>query len=182
MTARKQKLNMTWREMWPIWLTFSLLFGFGGLGVWVVLPAAEAPAQALARHEDVTVTVGELKPGVLRLFVYPLESGQPVEYFVERDGGKHITVAFASCRRCYREGHFRQGGQILCRHCNEPMMCATTGQTIPAEKDCSQIPIQFEQSGDRLTIRANSVDATFARWYGPAISHSASAAPHRAPW
>lgn len=180
MDARKEKLSITWREMWPIWLTFALLFGFGGLGVWLVLPSVQAPAQSLARHEDVTVDVGELKPGVPRFFAHPLESGQPVEYFVERDTDNHVTVAFASCRRCYREGHFRQGGQILCGHCNEPMMRAPPGQTAPA-KDCAQIPIPFETSGDRLTIRANSVDATFARWYRPAISLGAGAARGTAP-
>lgn len=175
MAARKRKLSITWRETWPIWLTFGLLFGFGGFGLWVVLPSAQTPAQTLVRHEDVTVDVGELKPGVPRLFAHPLESGQPVEFFLERDAGNRITVAFASCRRCYREGHFRQGDRILCGHCNEPMMQAPRGQTIAPEKDCTQIPIPFEMAGDHLTIRANSVDATFARWYEPVVAQKASA-------
>jgi uncharacterized membrane protein len=179
MSSRKRRLNLTWREAWPIWLTFGLLFGFGALGVWVYLPSTQTPAQALGPNEDVTVAIGDFQPNVPRLFIYPLESGQPVEYFVERDASNNMTVAFASCRRCYRTGHFRLGGQIFCGRCNEPMIRAAAGQTPVAEKDCTQIPIPFERSGDRVTVRATSVRVMFARWYGSVVSENAGDAAER---
>jgi uncharacterized membrane protein len=169
MNGRKRALKTTWRQTWPIWLTFGLLFGFGALGVWVLLPSAQTPVEALRPNEDATVDIGEIQPNVSKLFSYPLEAGSPVEFFVERDTANNMTVAFASCRRCYRAGHFRQGGQIFCGRCNEPMVRAIAGQTPPAEKDCTQIPIPFDRSGGRVTIRADSVRATFVQWYGPTI-------------
>lgn len=172
MRARKRQLKITWREAWPIWLTFGLLFGFGAIGVWVLLPSAQTPVQALRPNEDATIGIGEVQANVPKLFSYPLESGSPVEFFVERDTANNMTVAFASCRRCYRAGHFRQGGQILCGRCNEPMVRAVAGQTPGAEKDCTQIPIPFDRSGDRATIRATSVLATFGQWYGSIVSQN----------
>jgi hypothetical protein len=47
---------------------------------------------------------------------------------------------------------------------------ATAGQTPATAKDCTQIPIPFERSGEHLTIRASTVGDTFARWYGPVIA------------
>ena len=176
MSPRKRALTITWREAWPIWLAFGILFGFGELGLWVLLPAAQIPAKALLQGEDVALNVGEIQPNLPRLFNYPLESGQNTEYFVERNAGNKITVAFASCRRCYRGGHYRHSGQIFCGRCNEPMMRAVAGQTPASEKDCTQILIPFERSGDRLIIRANSVRDTFTRWYGPVISENDNSA------
>ncbi len=172
MTPRKRKraLAITWREAWPIWLTFSIFFSFGVVGVWVLRPATQIPSTELLQGEDVALNIGELQPNLPRLFAYPLQPGQTTEYFVERDAGERITIAFASCRKCYRDGHYRQGGQILCGRCNEPMMRAVAGQTPASEKDCTQIPIPFERSGERLTIRASSVRDTSMRWYEPVVS------------
>lgn len=169
MRAHKRALKITWREAWPVWLTFGILFAFGVFGVWLLMPAAETPTKALAQGEDVTAGVAELQPNQPKLFAYPIESGPTTEFFVVRDAG-HFTVAFASCRKCYRAGHYRQGSEILCRKCNDPMPRAISGQTPTAENDCTQIPIPFENSGDRLTIRASAVRDTFTRWYGPVIS------------
>ena len=171
MSARKRTLNVTWREAWPIWLVLALVLGFGALGVWVLLPA-QIPTKVLRQGEDTLIKVGELQPNLPLLFAYPLEPGRATEFFVERDAGDKITVAFASCRRCYRSGHYRQSGHIFCGRCNEPMERATAGQTLSPEKDCTQIPIPFERSGDQLKIRAQSVSDTFAQWYTPVIGQA----------
>lgn len=169
MRAHKRAVKLTWREVWPIWLTFGILSALGVFGVLVLTPSTQTPATALLQGEDVTVGAAELQPHRPKLFAYPLESGRATEFFVARDAGD-FTVAFASCRRCYRAGHYRQGGEILCRQCNEPMPRAIPGQVPAADKDCTQIPIPFDRSADRLTIRASAVRDTFARWYGDGIS------------
>lgn len=179
MSARKRALRITWREAWPIWLTFGLLFGFGAIGVWVLLPAAQIPMKALAAGEDLTVSTGDLQPDMPRIFAYPVQGGRATDFFVEREANGIVTVAFASCRRCYRSGHFRQGGHILCDRCSEPMMRALTGQALPADADCTQIPIPFESSGDHITIRVSTVRETFMRWYGPMISHDTAPAARK---
>lgn len=169
MRAHKRSVKLTWREVWPIWLTFGILLALGVFGVWLLMPATQTPAKALVQGEDVTVGVAELQPNEPKLFAYPLESGPATEFFVARDRGD-FTVAFASCRRCYRAGHYRQAGEILCRQCNEPMPRAIPGHMPAPEKDCTQIPIPFDRSADRLTIRASAVHDTFVRWYGTVIS------------
>lgn len=175
MNARKRAQNITWREAWPIWLIFGILFGIGALTVGVFLPA-QIPTRALLQGEDVTQKLGELQPNLPRLFAYPVESGRATEFFIERGAGDKITVAFASCRRCFRAGHYRQGGHIVCGRCNEPMERLAAGQTPALEKDCTQIPIPFERSADRLTIRASAVRDTFESWYGAVISQDGNSA------
>ncbi len=173
---RKRGLKITWRQAWPIWLTFGILFGFATLWLWLLLPTAQIPTKALLQAEDVALNVRELKPNLPALFTYSLGSNQPADFFVERDARNRVTVAFASCRKCYRSGHRQHGNQILCGRCNEQMMRALDGQTPPSEPDCTQMPIPSERSGDQLTIRASSVRDTFTRWYSPVISENDNSA------
>ena len=166
MSSRKRSQKITWREAWPIWLTFSVLLVVGIIAVWLVFPASEISAKTLHEGEDAVIAVNELQPNVPILFVYPFKSGIKTEFFVEHAGNDTITVAFASCRKCFRFGHYRQGTQIFCGQCNGPMVRATEGQALGIQKDCTQIPIPFERSGNRLTIRARVVGDTFTKWYG----------------
>jgi uncharacterized membrane protein len=166
MSSRKRARNITWREAWPIWLTFAVLLVVGIVGIWLFFPASEISAKTLRDGQDAVITVNELRPNVPVLFAYPLKSGIKTEFFVEHGGNDTITVAFASCRKCFRFGHYRQGAQIFCGQCNGPMVRATEGQVLGSEKDCTQIPIPFERSGNRLTIRARAIGDTFSKWYG----------------
>src|SRR5579871_4402625 len=170
MSARKRALHITWREAWPIWLTFGLLFGFGALGLWLLIPAPQVAPKVLLQGEDAFVHVTGLQTNLPTLFAYPLESGGATEFFVERDARDSVTVGFVGCRRCYGSGHYRQGGRIICGRCNEPMERASVGQKPAAGKDCMQIPIPFERPGDLVAVRASTVGETFARWYGPVVA------------
>lgn len=168
MSRRNGTLKLGWRELWPVWLVFGILIAIGALGIKMTSPTPAAPRVLLA-GEDLRVNLSDLNPAEVHLFAYPLTPRNRVEFFVERSSASGITVAFASCRRCYRSGHYQQAGQILCGHCNEPMERLSAGQSPGTEKDCKQIPIPFEQSGDRVIVRANTVRDTFARWYAQAI-------------
>ena len=169
MRGRKRALKITWREAWPIWLTFGILTGLGTLGIRAVIPATQVPAKTLLSDEDAVVNMEQLQAKQPRIFAYPRKSGRSIEFFAAREGDGTVTVAFASCRRCYRSGYYSRGGEILCGRCNEPMMRATAGQTPASDSDCTQIPIPFEQTGDRLTIAPNAVHDTFTRWYAPVL-------------
>ncbi|HLG97878.1 MAG TPA: Fe-S-containing protein [Bryobacteraceae bacterium] len=161
---------MTWRQTWPIWLTFALLFGLGAFGVWFTIPGSPAAAKVLAQGEDVRLTGGDLQAGEPRVFALPLASGEKTELFIERGADSNITVVFASCRKCYRSGHYRQGNEIYCGRCNEPMQRLSHGQAPASEIDCTQIPIPFERVGDNVVVRANAVRDAFRQWYVPTIS------------
>jgi uncharacterized membrane protein len=166
MSSRKRAQNLTWREAWPIWLTFTVLLVVGIVGIWLFFPASEISAKALHDGQDAVITVNELQPNVPVLFAYPLKSGSTTEFFVEHGENDTITVAFASCRKCFRSGHYLQEAQIFCGQCTGPMVRATEGHVLGREKDCIQIPIPFGRSGNRLTIRAGAIGDTFSRWYG----------------
>ena len=170
MGGRKGALKITWRQTWPIWLTFGLLFGIGVFGVLVLVPGTQSQTKVLVQGEDLKLATGDLQKGEPRLFAVPLVSGDKTEFFVERGTDDNITVAFASCRKCYRSGHYRQGSQIFCGRCNEPMMRLAGGQTPDAGIDCTQIPIPFERSGEGVVIRASAVRDAFAQWYAPILS------------
>jgi uncharacterized membrane protein len=162
---------MTRREAVTILLTFVALFGFGLITMWVFFPAVHIPPiRTLLPGEDAAVALNELESNTPKLFSQPLKAGSTAEFLVERDENDRIIVAFASCRKCYRSGHYRQGRYILCGQCKEAMVRAVAGETPPTRNDCTQIPIPFERSGDRLTVRARAVNETFTRWYGPVIS------------
>jgi hypothetical protein len=170
MSRRKQVVKITWRQTWPIWLTFGLLFGFGVFGVLVLVPGTQSPTKVLAQGEDIKLASGDLQKGEPRLFAMPLVSGEKVEFFIERGTDDNITVAFASCRKCYPSGHYRQGSQIFCGRCNEPMERLGRGQTPASGVDCTQIPTPFERSGDGVLVRSSAVRNAFAQWYVPILS------------
>ena len=119
------------------------------------------PAKLLAQGEDVKLAGGDLQTGEPRVFAVPLSSADRAEFFIERGAGNDINVAFASCRKCYRSGHYRQGNEIYCGRCNEPMRRLSHGQTPASAIDCTQIPIPFERIGDNVVIRANAVRDAF---------------------
>jgi hypothetical protein len=169
MSRRKGSLKMTWRQTWPIWLTFGLLFGFGVFGVLVLVPGRQA-TRVLAQGEDVKLATSDLRKDAPRMFAMPPVSRDKSEFFVERGIDDNITVAFASCRKCYRSGHYRQGSQVFCGRCNEPMERLARGQTPPSAIDCTQIPIPFERSGESVVIRASAVRDAFTQWYVPSLS------------
>jgi FtrD-like iron-sulfur protein len=172
MRGRKRALKMTLRQTWPIWLTFALLFGLGAFGVWFVIPGSPPSAKVLAPGEDVRLAGSELQTGIPIVFALPLNSGDKNEFFIERGADNNIAVAFASCRKCYRSGHYRQGNEIYCGRCNEPMQRLSHGQTPPSEIDCTQIPIPFEKIGDDVVVRTTAVRDAFAQWYAPIVSRN----------
>jgi len=134
-SGRKRTSKLGWRELWPVWVVFGVLIAIGIVGIQMMFPTPARPRDLLA-GEDLTLNLADLEPAKIHLFAYPVTPQNQVEFFVERNSASGIIVAFASCRRCYRSGHYEQDGQLLCRHCNEPMERLDAGQTPAAEKDC----------------------------------------------
>lgn len=172
MSRRKRTLKLGWRELWPVWVAFGVILAIGIVGLRMMFPTPTLPKTLLA-GEDLTLNLSDLEPAKVRLFAYPVTPQTQVEFFVERSAASDITVAFASCRRCYRSGHYEQDGQLLCGHCNETMERLSPGQAPSAEKDCKLIPIAFEKSGNQLVVRGDAVRETFARWYAPVLAQDA---------
>ena len=178
MSGRKRTLKLGWRELWPVWVVFGILIAIGIVGMQVMFPPPASP-KALLAGEDLTLNLADLEPAKIHLFSYPATLQNQAEFFVERSPASGVTVAFASCRRCYRSGHYQQAGQHLCGYCNEPMERLSSGQTPGGEKDCKLIPIAFDRSANQLVVRGDAVRETFARWYAPALTPDAPAPTER---
>ncbi len=172
MARRRRVAKLTWRETWPIGATFIVLFSIGAWGIWFLNPVAPM-TKVLAPSEDAVIPWANLELERPVLFAAPLPSGQSADFFIEREHDGWVTVAFASCRRCYRAGHYTQAGQIVCKRCNEPMERVARGQLPGSEQDCKHVPIPIERSGGDVIVRAQAVADAFARWYAPVVADNA---------
>ena len=172
MARPRPTAKLTWRETWPIWATFTVLAAIGALVPWLFVPAAPRTT-ALAQGEDAVLPVTSLESNIPLEFASPSQSGRTLEFFIERESDDRVAVAFASCRRCYHAGHYSQGGQIICKRCNQPMERVASAQLPGPELDCKHVPIPFERSAGNIVVRARAVTDAFARWYAPVIANSA---------
>jgi Membrane iron-sulfur containing protein FtrD-like len=171
MARHRRTTKLTWRETSPIWATLIVLFAIGAFGLWLFVPVAPR-IRTLALSEDAAVPLGNLELKTPVMFAALLPSGQSVEFFIERESGDSVTVAFASCRRCYGAGHYSQAGQVICKRCNQPMPRFARGEVPGAEKDCKHVPIPFERSGGNVIVRAQAIADVFARWYASVIAEN----------
>lgn len=171
MSARERTVKLSWRELWPVWLAFGLLFGLGAFGLWVYMPESDKPVPVSS--QDLTLSLAALESNKPSLFAYSLNPPTQVEFFTQKGNGNQVTVAFASCRKCYRSGHYRQANQILCGYCNQPMERTPPGESPGSERDCKLIQIPFEASGDHIIVRGQAVRDSFARWFSLLLSESA---------
>jgi uncharacterized membrane protein len=135
-----------------------------GLGVWLHLGHIEfnpPPEISVRAGEDLRIPVAELRPGKARIFRFDAQNGEPIRVFVGRRGNGRLVATFAACRRCDRaSGRSRvSDGQLICGHCGEPMPILEEGATLPVEKDCTPIPVQFRTESDSLVVRASDIEA-----------------------
>jgi hypothetical protein len=137
MSARNQTLKLGWRELWPVWLTFGSLFAIGPLGLRILLPSALKPA-TLITDRDLILDLKFLDLSKSSRFSYPLDSASRTEFLIERSADRNITVAFASCRRRYRSGHYRRRTHVLCGGCNQPVERGRPGQAPSLQQECTQ--------------------------------------------
>lgn len=167
--ARKKQLKLTWRDMWPVWLAMGLLVVFGGIGLWLYMPAKRKPPIQVTT-EDVRVNLAALDAVRPQLFSYPLPDATNVQFFVRKVGANRLHVAFASCRKCYRSGSFTLDNQVMCGRCNGSMDILGAGESAAPERDCKLIPIPYEQADGQVIIRGRAVRELFDRWYRPVLS------------
>lgn len=169
--ARKKKLKLTWREMWPLWLALGLLVALGAVGIWFSMPAKRKPPVQVTT-EDVSVNLAALEAVRPQLFSYPLQESTNVQFFVRKVGSNRVQVAFASCRKCYRSGSFTLDNQVVCGRCNEAMEVLGAGETPAPASDCKLISIPYEQASGQIVIRGHAVRELFDRWYRPVLAGS----------
>jgi uncharacterized membrane protein len=161
---RKQDRPLTSAERRSLFLLCALLLAVIGLVTWLHLSQHEIvpPSEIAVRSgEDLRFPVAELSPGKAMIFRIEDQKGEPIRVFVKRQDHGRIVVAFAACRRCGRARRPSRvaDGQLICGHCGGPMPILEEGATLPAEKDCTPVPVQFRIDGDSLVVRAVDIEA-----------------------
>jgi uncharacterized membrane protein len=161
---RKKERPRTSAERRSLFLLCAFLLAGIGLASWLHLSQHEIvpPSDIAARSgEDLRILVAELSPGKARIFRFEDQKSEPVRVFVMRQDRGRMVVAFAACWRCNRAIRPSRvaDGQLICGHCGEPMPILEEGATLPAEKDCTPVPVQFRIDGDSLVVRAADIEA-----------------------
>ena len=141
-------------------------------------PGTLAPPTGLFRtyeggsggHSDLTLQVSDLAEGELRVFSYLIGPGRDAQFFVRRQSGNSIQVAFAVCRRCYESGASFHGDQLYCRRCRTPMRIINPSEAPEPEADCTMmIPLRYDLSEDRVVVRGETIKGEFQRWFQPIL-------------
>ena len=160
---RKKDRPLTPSERRSLLLLTVFLLAAIGLGVWLQVGQHEfipTPETSMRAGEDLRIPVAELSPGKARIFRFDAQINEPIRVFVGHRGNGRLVATFAACRRCDRaSGRSRvSDGQLICGHCGEPMPLLEEGATLPQEKDCTPIPVQFKIEGDSLVVRASDIE------------------------
>lgn len=155
------------------WTRGELVVRWGMIG-FVALLAAFALwfsfAEELGHNElktgtDLTLPLGNLKPGKLFLFTYRLSPSATTQLAVQRGDDGVIRVAFAACRACWRFYHYERSGKIVCSRCNNTISLPDPGKTSEEKRGCSSVAIAYSIEGGQLVVRAQEIEGMFQRWY-----------------
>ena len=161
---------MSRREVASVWLVVVGLFVFTTLALWLLQRDYSEPIKGeVVGHSDLTLQVSDLAEGELRVFSYLIGPGRDAQFFVRRQSGNSIQVAFAVCRRCYESGASFHGDQLYCRRCRTPMRIINPSEAPEPEADCTMIPLPYDLSGDRVVVRGEIIKGEFQRWFQPIL-------------
>ena len=159
---RNKGLRLTPAERRSLYFLTAVLLAVFGLGWWLVQFKTVPPSEIAVRSgEDLRVPVAELGTGKARIFRIEYQEGAPVRIFLKRQDHGRMVVTFAACRRCDKASRRSRvsDGQLICGHCGEPMPILEEGATLPKEKDCTPVPVQFRIDGGSLVVRAADIEA-----------------------
>lgn len=161
---RRKDRPFTPKERRSLLLLTAFLLSAIGLGVWLQMGQHEfspPPEISMRAGDDLRAPLAELGEGKARIFRFDAQNDEPIRVFVARQGKGRLVATFAACRRCDRDSRRSRvsDGRLICGHCGEPMPILEEGATLPQEKDCTPIPVQFRIEGDSLVVRALDIEA-----------------------
>ncbi len=131
------------------------LFVVGGLVVQLALAGRLGKSgfeRVNAGSDDfVTIEVGTLAPLEVRFFRFLNPANQEVKFFVGRDGGGMIQVAFDANEICFKgkRGFKSQGEWVVCRKCDKAFRLAGVNN---GKGGCEPVQLAHRVLGDRVLI------------------------------
>jgi uncharacterized membrane protein len=126
-----------------VWATDAVIEGgFGAAGPELVQPDAGG---------TVRIDVGGLAPGQVRFFRFLNRGNQEVRFFVGRDAGGTVQVAFDANEICFKRkrGYAYQDGWLVCRVCDKSFRLADVND---GGGGCRPIPLVHRLEGGTVVL------------------------------
>ena len=144
-------------------MVFALLEVACGLIVWIHLSWHELvpPSEVNVRIDpDGRIRTGGIG-GEARIVRAEGSSGEQIRLYVDRSDAGNPRVTLTACRRCNaaKPSQVRRG-RLVCGHCGQPMPLLPPGAALPAEADCTPIPVLHSMEGSFVVVRQTDAAAS----------------------
>jgi hypothetical protein len=144
-------------------MVFALLAVECGFIVWIHLSWHELtpPSEVNVRIDpDGRMRTGEIG-GEARIIRAEGSSGEQIRLYVDHSDTGKPRVTLTACRRCKaaKPSQVRRG-RLVCGHCGQPMPLLPPGAALPAEADCTPIPVLHSMEGGFVVVRQTDAAAS----------------------
>lgn len=147
--------NSAMRRFKPIHGIFVvLLFGAAILTAdWVLENRRGGDTERVSPGRDgrVRVSLVGLEPQQVRFYQFLNSGNQEVRFFVGRDSGGHVQVAFDANELCFKtkRGYRHEGEWLVCNKCDKSFRLA---EANAGGGGCNPIPLRHRVEGEELVI------------------------------
>lgn len=161
---RSKRKQLTLEERRTMALVFALLVVACGFIVWIHLSWHELipPSEVNVRIDsDGWMRTREIGKGEARIVRLEGSSGEQIRLYVDRSDTGKPRVTLTACRRCNaaKPSQVRRG-RLVCGHCGQPMPLLPPGTALPAEADCTPIPVLHSMEGSFVVVRRTDAAAS----------------------
>ena len=102
-----------------------------------------------------SIKVSQVDDGHLHRFKYQAADGTTMYFLAIKKGAGSVVVVLDACDSCGDAGYYEKDGKIICKECGVAMNIATIG----FKGGCNPVPLNFENDGSTLTVKAADLDA-----------------------
>ena len=160
---RSKRKELTLEERRTMAMVFALLAVACGFIVWIHLSWHELvpPSEVNVRIDpDGRIRTGEIG-GEARIVRAEGSSGEQIRLYVDHSDTVNPRVTLTTCRRCNaaKTSQVRRG-RLVCGHCGQPMPLLPPGAALPAEADCTPIPVLHSMEGGFVVVRQTDAAAS----------------------
>jgi uncharacterized membrane protein len=105
---------------------------------------------------QVSINVAKLAPQEIRFYRFLNSANQEVKFFVGRDGGGTIQVAFDASEVCFKtkRGFKAQGEWVVCNKCDKAFRLAGVNN---GHGGCEPVQLAHRVEGDKVLISERDV-------------------------